>query len=140
MNKEQGIITRTEGDRAWVRVRRSSMCEVCNSRKVCNTLSESNTMEARVYNPVNGKVGDHVEFMISTSSLLKITSLLYIFPVIFLLAGSFAGYALFQPRELYALILGLAGFFLSYVVIRMISGRVAQDRRFTPEIVRVIHS
>ena len=140
MNKEEGIITKTDGDRAWVKVRRTSMCEVCNSRNVCNTLSDTNTMEAQVYNPVNGKVGDHVEFMISTSSLLKITSLLYIFPVIFLLAGSIAGYIFFQPPEFYALILGLAGFFLSYILIRMISGKVAQDRRFTPEIVRILNS
>ena len=98
--------------------------------------SPANAMAA----PISvGKVGDHVEFMISTSSLLKITSLLYIFPVIFLLAGSIAGYIFFKPPELYALLLGLAGFFLSYILIRMISVRVAQDRRFTPEIVRIIN-
>ena len=140
VNKEEGIITRAEGDKAWVKVRRSSMCEVCNSRDACNTLSDSNTMEAQVYNPVNGKEGDHVEFMISTSSLLKITGLLYIFPVFFLLAGAISGYVFFEPPEFYALILGLAGFFFSYIFIRLISNKVTQDKRFTPEIVRILNS
>ncbi len=140
MNKEEGIITRTEGDIAWVKVRRSSMCEVCNSRNVCNTLSEQNTMEAQVLNPVNGKEGDHVEFMISTSSLLKITGLLYIFPVLFLLAGAISGYMFFNPPEFFALTLGLASFFFSYILIRLISNKVTQDKRFTPKIVRILNS
>jgi len=138
MNKEEGIITRTEGKMAWVKVRRSSMCEVCNSRNVCNTLSESNTMEAKVYNPVKGKKGDHVEFMISTSSLLKITGLLYILPVIFLLGGAISGYIFFDPSEFYAFILGLFSFFFSYVIIRAISNRITQDRKFTPEIIKIL--
>lgn len=139
MNKEEGIITRTEGDKAWVKVRRSSMCEVCNSRNVCNTLNDSNTMEAQVYNPVKGKEGDHVEFMISTSSLLKITGLLYIFPVIFLLTGAISGYVFFNPPEFFALIFGLTGFFFSYLIIRLISNRITQDRKFIPEIVRILN-
>jgi len=138
MNREKGIITRTEGDRAWVTVQRSSMCDVCNSRNVCSTLTESNTMEAQVYNPVKGKAGDHVEFMIATSSLLKITGLLYIVPVMFLLAGATAGFVFFRPSEFYALILGLLSFFSSYLIIRLISKRITRDRKFTPEIIRVL--
>ncbi len=138
MNKEEGTITRTEGDTAWVKVRRTSMCDVCNSKSVCNTLNDSNTMEAQVYNPLNGKEGDRVEFMISTSSLLKITSLLYIFPLIFLLTGSISGYIFFKPPEFYALILGLSGFLISYLIIRIISARMAGSRKFTPEIIRIL--
>lgn len=138
MNKEKGIITRTEGDIAWVKVRRSSMCESCNSKNICNTLSDGNTMEAEVYNPVNARVDDRVEFMISTSSLLKITTLLYIVPVIFLLIGAISGYNHFSPPEFYALILGLSGFFLSYFIIRFISQRMVRKRKFTPEIIRIL--
>ena len=119
MNKEEGIITKVEGNIAWVKVRRTSM-------------------EAQVYNPVNGKEGDRVEFMISTSSLLTITSLLYIFPLIFLMAGSISGYMFFKPPEFYALILGLSGFFISYLIIRFISERMAGHRKFTPEIIRIL--
>lgn len=137
MNREEGIITRTEGETAWVKVRRSSMCEVCNNKVICNTLSDGNTMEAEVYNPLNGRIGDRVEFMISTSSLLKITSLLYIIPVVFLLAGSILGYGFFSPPEFYALIFGLSGFSLSYFVIRFISRIMVQKRKFTPEIIRI---
>ncbi len=140
MNREEGVITRSEGKTAWVKVRRSSMCEICNSRSVCNTLSEANTMEAQVNNPVNGKEGDRVEFMISTSTLLKITSLLYILPVLFLLTGAISGYVFFKPPEFYALILGLAGFFISYLIIRFISSKIAGSRKFTPVITRIIKS
>ena len=137
MNKEEGVITQTEGKTAWVKVRRSSMCEVCNSKDACNTLTDGNIMEAEVYNPLNGKIGDRVEFMISTSSLLKITSLLYIVPVFFLLAGAISGYTFFSPPEFYALLLGLTGFFLSYFIIRFISRRIVVKRKFTPEIIRI---
>lgn len=137
MNREEGIITRTEGETAWIKVRRSSMCEVCNSKIICNTLSDGNTMEAEVYNPLNGKIGDRVEFMISSSSLLKITSLLYIIPVIFLLTGSILGYSFLSPPEFFAMILGLSGFAISYFFIRFISLIMAKKRKFTPEIVRI---
>ncbi|MEN8154059.1 MAG: SoxR reducing system RseC family protein [Acidobacteriota bacterium] len=138
MNKEKGIITRTRGNIAWVKVRRSSMCEVCNSKNICSTLSDENTMEAEVYNPVNAKVDDMVEFMISTSSLLKITTLLYIVPVIFLLAGAISGFSYFSPPEFYALIFGLFGFFLSYFIIKFISQIMTRKRKFTPEIIRIL--
>ncbi len=140
MNKEEGIITRTEGNTAWVKVRRSSMCECCKSKESCNTLTDENIMEAEVYNPLKGTVNDRVEFMISTSSLLKITGLLYMVPVIFLLIGAITGYIFFSPPEFYALILGLFSFFLSYFIIRLISNKIVLKRKFTPEIIKVFKS
>jgi len=140
MNKEQGTILRTEDDIAWVKVQRSSMCDICNSKNICNTLTDENFLEAEVYNPINGEVGDRVEFMISTSSLLKITGLLYIVPVVLLLAGAISGFSFFSPPEFYALLFGLTGFFFSYFLIRIISLKIAIKKKFTPEIIRVLKS
>jgi len=129
---------RTKDDIAWVKVQRSSMCEICNSKSICNTLTDENLLEAEVYNPLKGQVGERVEIMLSTSSLLRITTLLYIVPVIFLLIGAISGYSLFSPPEFYALILGLFGFSLSYFTIRFISRKIVKKKNFTPEIIRIL--
>ncbi|MCK4889579.1 MAG: SoxR reducing system RseC family protein, partial [Candidatus Aminicenantes bacterium] len=56
----------------------------------------------------------------------------------FLLTGSISGYIFFKPPEFYALVLGLSGFFISYLLIRFISSKMAGSRKFTPEIIRIL--
>ena len=142
MSAEEGTITKVTDNKAWVKVRRSSMCDACNSRSACNTLSGDDIMEAEAINTANARVGDRVLLKIPTKALWKISFVLYMVPVIFLMAGVILGmklaktYAL-EP-ELGALLLGSLGCIISFIIIKLVSKKTGNNKDYTPEIVKVI--
>ena len=91
MTSEQGTIIKTNGNNAWVRVKRSTMCECCKSRSSCETLGGGGDMEAEALNTAGGKVGDRVLLRISSKSLLKISFIFYMTPVLALIIGAVIG-------------------------------------------------
>ena len=84
MSTEQGTVTKVSGDKAWVRTRRSSMCDGCKSQGVCHSLGGTENMEAEALNSAGAKDGDRVILKISSGALWKISFLFYMIPVIFL--------------------------------------------------------
>ncbi|TFH42184.1 MAG: hypothetical protein E4G96_03970, partial [Chrysiogenales bacterium] len=97
MSREEGIVTRTKGDRAWVRVSRSSMCDQCGSRNACHSLGGDREKEAEAFNTAGAAPGDRVMIAIPTGSLVGIAFLFYMPPVLALLAGAIGGMKL-APR------------------------------------------
>jgi len=142
MSTEQGTITKLYENKAWVKVRRSSMCSACNCKSACSTLGGEDIMEAEAINSANAQVGDRVLLKIPGKALWKISFVLYMIPVIFLIAGVIVGmnlaksYAL-EP-ELGGLILGILGCTLSYLIIKFVSRAIRNDKGYVPEIVKVI--
>lgn len=143
MSTEEGSITRVEGDKAWVRVRRSSMCETCSSQGVCSNLSGGEVMEAEAFNTAKASKGDWVRLNIPDKSILKISFVFYMIPVVFLIVGTYFGYkwgpALSMDPELGALILGLTTCGLSFLPVKLFAGRAQHNRNYMPEITRVLH-
>jgi len=89
MSCEEGIVTRIADDRAWVRVVRSSMCEICKVKDSCATVNGE--AEAESLNAAGASVGDRVIISINTRSLIRSASLFYLVPTSCLLAGALAG-------------------------------------------------
>jgi sigma-E factor negative regulatory protein RseC len=142
MSTEEGTITKVAEDKAWVRVRRSAMCDVCNNKSACHIIGSSETMEAETLNTVNGKEGDRVLIKIPSKSLWKISFILYMIPVIFLIAGIIFGMKLAKnysmEPELGALLLGVVGCILSFFPIKLFAKQVRKNKEYTPEIIKII--
>jgi len=142
MSTEEGTITKVAEDKAWVRVRRSAMCDVCKSKSACHIIGSSETMEAEALNTANGQEGDRVRIKIPSKSLWKISFILYMIPVIFLIAGIILGMKLAQnysmEPELGALLLGVAGCILSFFPIKLFAKQVRKNKEYTPEIVKIL--
>ncbi len=141
MSTEQGTITRVSGDKAWVQVRRSSMCAACSARGVCATLGSAELMEAEALNTAGGSVGERVLLKISTRSLWKISFIFYMLPVFFLIPGAILGMKLapsFSLRpELGALILAALGCLLAFLIIKVFAGRLSENKDYLPEVIKI---
>ena len=142
MNSEQGTVTKIEGDKAWVLVKRSSMCDCCNSRSACVSLGGGKDMESEALNTAGGKVGDRVLLRISSKSLWKISFLFYMVPVIALIAGALAGMKIgekysFNP-EISSLLFGIFACAVSFLFIKIFSKRFKNNREYMPEVIRII--
>lgn len=144
MSTEEGTITKVANDKAWVRVRRSAMCDACKCKSACSIQGQGNgeTMEAEALNTAKGREGDRILLKIPTKSLWKLSFILYMLPVIFLLSGVIIGmkmankYSL-EP-ELGALLLGVVGCILSFLPIKLFARYVKNNKEYTPEIIKII--
>jgi sigma-E factor negative regulatory protein RseC len=90
MVTEQGIVEEVLYHKAKVRVEKSSACAHCESRGACH-VSGGNAMVIEVPNDLQAKVDDRVEISVPTRSLLKLSLLVYFFPILGLIIGAFAG-------------------------------------------------
>ncbi len=96
----KGIVIKTDGTNATVRIRKSSACgHDCGECRVCNNPE----IEISVANPIGAKEGDTVIIGADSSSVLWNTFLLYILPVI----GMFVIYMVLSSLPVYITILSV---------------------------------
>lgn len=142
MATEYGVVTETAGATAWVTTRRSSACESCSSRGSCMSEGGSQEMRVQVDNPVRADVGDRVLIHLHTGSLLKATFLLYVIPILCMLAGAGAGQWLgtrygLDPNGA-AVGFGIAALLIGVAGMRRKANALAQRADYRPAIVRVL--
>ena len=141
MSTEAGVITKVTGEKAMVLVKRTSMCAGCGSRGSCNISDSKKEIEAEALNTAGGKEGDTVLLEIKSASLLKMSFLVYLFPVVALIGGAIAGmktgdrYS--QDIELFAMLVGIAAFAVSLILIKLVSGWMKNKNEYMPEIVKI---
>ncbi len=115
----------------------------CSARGSCTTDLEGSGREMKVQaiNTVGAKPGDRVVLSMNTSSLLKASFFLYVFPILCMISGAVAGQKLahgsgFSESALSA-IAGFAAFFLSFVIVKIVGNRLAKKDEYRPKITRI---
>lgn len=140
MATEQGIVVRLEGDSAWVRTTPTSACEGCSAKGSCNAVGEEK--EVRVLNARGAGVGDRIVLCMDTGPLLRATFLLYVFPILCLLAGAAVGEwlapSLGRDPSAGAALLGCLSFVTAFVFVHLRGNRMARRREYQPRITRVL--
>jgi sigma-E factor negative regulatory protein RseC len=81
---QEGFILQLDGDLAKLRVAPNADCDNCGA---CNIVH----MELLAYNPVNATPGQKVRFTMIQDNMLKISFMIFIFPLLSLFAGLYAG-------------------------------------------------
>ncbi len=125
---------------AWVRTTRSSACASCSSKDACQG-GGGKEMEVEAINSADAQVGDRIVLNIQTASLLKATFLLYVFPILALIAGAVLGQAVgvmrgADPSGLSALF-GFLFFGVAFIVIRITGRRLSTNASYQPEIIKI---
>jgi sigma-E factor negative regulatory protein RseC len=140
MATEKAIVIKTGLGTAWVKTMQSEACEGCSSCGTCNAQRPDSEVE--VINEVGAKAGDRILIDFKTSAFIKITFMLYIFPIICLTLGAmlgleFAGEYGYDPSACSAL-MGFMAFFASVFVIRAAGRRMAAQKRYRPQITKIL--
>ena len=141
---EEGIVFKIETPgMAWIRTTRSSACESCSSRDACQGSDSGKEMEMEVeaLNTADARVGDRIVLNIKTASLLKATFLLYVFPILAMLAGALIGQSVAEARgsdpSSMAALFAFGFFGLSFVCIRITGRHLAKNQDYKPEIIKI---
>ncbi len=145
MATEHGIVIRIDSREAWVKTVKSGSCEGCTARGACHShsLSDSGEVEVNAINEAGAKVGDRIVLSFQTSSLLKATFLLYVFPILFLIFGAAIGqetapYFNFNPSG-FSAIIGFSFFFAAVLVIKVKANKMAKKNEYRPKIIKVLN-
>ena len=142
---EQGIVIKF-GDKgiqtAWVETRRSSACESCSVRDSCNQGAGTDKREVEALNDVGARIGDRIQIAVSDASLLKATFLLYLFPVLCMLAAGIGGHFIAIRYDLDTSLVSLAAAVTALVTalsfVRIRGGRMAAKAEYRPRIIRIL--
>ena len=91
MNTEEGVVIRIDTKNAWIKTVKTGACESCSSRGACQTLGGGQEMEVEAINSADAQIGDRVVIGFETGPLLKVSFLIYIFPILALITGAVIG-------------------------------------------------
>jgi sigma-E factor negative regulatory protein RseC len=135
-----GVVKALQGRMAVVVTAMEEECEDCKAKDACFTMGGGGAnAEVKVLNTARAEVGDRVTISIKGSSLLKVSFLVYMLPILALIGGVIVGHYLsaFIPVDENILVgvLGLLAFCGTFVWLRKKGDRLATEKQFMPEIV-----
>ncbi len=143
MEREKGIVQQAGNLTATIRIQQSSHCATCASRDNCQTLSDKD-MLIEVPNDLNAGEGDQVEIAVPTRSLLKLSLLVYLLPIILLIIGAYIGgeWAVASRRDptLPSVIGGMGAMVLSFLVLKGFDRKLRGKREYSPRMLRILSS
>jgi sigma-E factor negative regulatory protein RseC len=140
MITENGIVTSATPATAWVKTVRSGACESCSSKKSCGTANSQKEMVVSVKNTLKVAEGDHVVIGLETAPVMFLTFLLYVFPILMLIAGALIGNQ-FGPAfslnpSASSMIVGFVFFGIAFGVIRAKNRSMSDNQAYKPFLVR----
>jgi sigma-E factor negative regulatory protein RseC len=139
---EQGIVIRAGAATAWVKTVRAGACASCASRDQCNAGQGAQDQEVEAINLAGARAGDRVQLAIRTGALLKATFMLYIFPILCMLAGGAVGDWIapnFDTNPSIVAMLAAMGCFGGALIVVHIGGRrMGANEEYRPKIIRIL--
>jgi sigma-E factor negative regulatory protein RseC len=107
-------------------------------------IGDGEEMEVETLNPAGAAVGDRVVLTFETGAFLKASFLLYVFPVLMMIAGGFAGQnfaSMAGVDESAAAAVGAFSFLaVTFIFVRARGNRLARTDPYRPKITRVLKS
>jgi sigma-E factor negative regulatory protein RseC len=140
---EQGIVDRVSGQKASVRVEKSSACASCQSRDSCRETS-GRDMLIEVANDLGAGKGDRIEISIPAGSFLLLSILVYLLPVAALIGGAVLGGAVggafaINPTSTFASIAGgCLGMGIAFYALKRLDRSARAQRDLRPRMTRIL--
>ena len=141
MPTENGIVEKISKGKALVRIQKSSACAGCTARDSCEVTADKQVL-IEVSNSVNAEPGNLVEISIPAGTLLKLSLIIYMIPVICLIIGAFAGGIWAQSSGTESSLGAISGAAIaiaaSFLVIRRLDRSVWAGKEYRPGITRIL--
>ena len=127
-----GVVTRLVGNEAAVHFLRGSMCAHCGA---CLAVGEKE-LEMLVPNTLSARVGDRVSVSMEARRVVQASLLAYLVPLAFLLLGVWAGSLISDGM---ALVCGVAGCGVSFLILRWTERKRKQSKAFQPRMTAILN-
>ncbi len=142
MIREEGTVEEIRRNTAVIKVEKSSSCKHCADKDSCSVADRNMLIEVK--NILNAKEGDRVEVSVPEGTFVKLSLMVYIFPIICLMAGAFLGNFLSMglntdPSATAAI---TAAIFLaaSFILLKLVEKKKGTGEKYSPRMTRIIIS
>jgi sigma-E factor negative regulatory protein RseC len=142
MIEEQAIVVEAGEGYAWVETQRRSSCSACATSEGCGAAVLAKAwgdrrMRVRAISNLPLQPGDSVVVGLAEGALLSGSLLVYLLPLLLLLAGAILGQAVFAGAgDEPVMLSGAAGLGLGFLIARIGSQWWQNDIRFQPVVLR----
>jgi sigma-E factor negative regulatory protein RseC len=145
MATEEGYVFKiTPNNTAWVRTQRMKTCEHCETRDECQSMgSKLEDMEVELPNHIGADVGDRVVLSMPTKSLLYLSFLMYVAPILVMIVGGILGQELARHYQMdetgISVLFSLLFFALALFGIRLYSNIMTRNDQYKPKLTRIVN-
>lgn len=133
---QEGFIIKLEGDLARIKVAPNADCDNCGA-------CDMKHMEIIAYNPVKATTGQKVRFIMAQGSMLKISFMLFVMPLLSVFIGLYAGSLAASAFSLNQTALMTAGAFVflavAVAIIFFYDKKYKLNKSNFPQIIEVIN-
>jgi len=144
MIEESGTVIELKSpSTALVLCQKGSFCAHCAAMDACRLGDDNRSMHVEAHNPLGARVGDRVLLTVSSKTFLTSSFVVYIVPLLFMLAGGVLGQYLGEnvvhtvAPQLLSALLGVAFLVGSFLTIR-VGSRALKQEHYLPRIVRIL--
>jgi len=139
----EGIVIKVDFSTAWVKCTKSAACESCKAKGFCDTMGGSDDdVEVEAINAAGAKVDDRVTISFEKSSLLKVSFLVYMVPVLFLILGVVIGDKIAPifnyDRSIFSIIVGFLFLFAAFFFVKAKGKELSKKDAYKPKIIRIL--
>jgi sigma-E factor negative regulatory protein RseC len=135
--RETGVVISRQGDLVQVQMTKGERCGECN---ICHVLGPGH-MVIEADNGIDAKIGDVVDVEIEPQKVLTYSFLLFVFPILMMIAGYYAGRFISDrfggSGDLFAILSSFCGLLLSLVFLRMCDRRIRKRGKSSARVMRV---
>ncbi len=142
MEEDVGIVIRTDGMNAIVKVEKKDACEDCGLGGECKSTDDG--IEIDAINQLHAKVGQTVRISMKPLAYLKGSMLIFGMPVVLFIAGAIVGkivgeeYMAGMNSDIVAAIAGFSALLLSLFGVRQYSNKNEKKAEYKPFIEEII--
>ncbi len=136
---ETGTVKIVKDDMVLVEVETGSGCGSCHAKGSCMMESNGRTRSLWIKKSLDLVPGERVSFGIEEKGVVMASFLLYMFPVVLLVAGMIIGNAghdfLGMKEETASISAGILGIAVAFLIIRLITPFLKKKRSFEPVLI-----
>lgn len=142
MKERARVIKKVDGQ-SLVQIIRTSACSHCDEKcMLADDSHEVEEMEVLVNDPIGAEVGSMVELEMGAKPILFSAFIVYLLPLVAIIAGYFAGSnllnSLISNSEIAGILGSVVSFFLSFLLLRLFDKKAGSKSYFHPKITRVV--
>ena len=141
--KERARVIKKEDGQSLVQIVRTSACSHCDEKcMLAEDSHEVEEMEVLVNDPIGAEVGSMVELEMGAKPILFSALVVYLLPLVAIVAGYFAGSSwlniFIKNPETAGIVGSITSFFLSFLLLRAFDKKAGSKSHFHPEITKVV--
>ncbi len=131
--QEIGTVVEISDGRARIEFSRTSACGSCHA---CHSSQDGKTVFMEVNSGGKMEKGNKVRLALEPRAVMKAAAILYLIPLVGLIAGVAAAQGAGAPA-IFQLLAGVAGAFAGGLIVRVIDKKIGRRNEYVPRIVEI---